>query len=933
MASHAHEHGQAQQPSADLQWTDEQLSKLISPPPADKEPIEPAENGPSDTLRDEEAPEISGDSMGDMYFEAAEHESVVFGVKLKNIHNIEIPATDHEIWTWNVPASNGMFGLFRGKKQVKLGFGRIIALAGDFYSTHEDDNRTPICGAFTSGIQDVNFPPGFEAATRRFRSAVQSLKDDTDRNLVQINDLMDAENHGVDEAQHQATSRNPQNPIYTIANAYHNHECGIPTNTEWWKATMGLKNPKAGLFTWLCYINADHFGSDAVTAYKVGHNEAMRLARSAGQKSSDRERADAFALHYLSDLFSSGHLRTPRRQLHNDRYDEQSMSAARIASGKGEVPIWDFQANYMHDNDSDTGLLVRNELGHQWLCYGDKQFKESWDIVNRARIMHCIQASVTELFQEAFVKNRDEDPNSFIALKLIPQPMLSAGSGPSTDWKSQGWGNYDMHNPAPLWQVNSENNKHAWTMRANINDHSIFERRDATPRAIDTTLGYPKASQECWDAKDSSFRTQGAAPTARPIEGLTSGGFFQIQDLNPGGNQIHTCVNFWGPVSVTTYDRQGQKEENQTFTLRNRIVDFDIKNNSSSVIPLHSTKWHDGNSLSLYRVNLQTGPEGAHVSLSGWSIKNNSPSAPNEPVTFNINHSWAFEAQNRFKDVLVAKLPPTSHANLIRTVMGNFADQHIPSLAVLCFSPAGSLNVSLVADGGSQKIPLTPADLKGVYSFAKRLRVPYGLDQVLLVLSKELGDHTEISLDRIAFGMHGTTTLKGNVQIYKAQGFSQSLLVGDVLDADSDQAVVLLDGPNEQIITVYDFPNGEPQEKSQNRFAQALSSSLIRPYFNALIPTEHPDGTTSGLSILQVSLHNINTSPCLIFRLTDTKTWTTLTSKPIPDTLASDPHYFHIKFLRCSRSSSLQYSTRNAIMEIFSFYGVLGIRRGNGTRV
>lgn len=56
----------------------------------------------------------------------------------------------------------------------------------------------------------------------------------------------------------------------------------------------------------------------------------------------------------------------------------------------------------MHDNDSDTGLLVQNQLGQQWLCYGkyirilvtepslprtgDKQFKESWDIVNRARM-------------------------------------------------------------------------------------------------------------------------------------------------------------------------------------------------------------------------------------------------------------------------------------------------------------------------------------------------------------------------------------------------------------------------------------------------------------------------------------------------------------------------------------------------------------------
>lgn len=30
----------------------------------------------------------------------------------------------------------------------------------------------------------------------------------------------------------------------------------------------------------------------------------------------------------------------------------------------------------MHDNDSDTGLLVRNSNGDQWLCYGKAKV---WD--------------------------------------------------------------------------------------------------------------------------------------------------------------------------------------------------------------------------------------------------------------------------------------------------------------------------------------------------------------------------------------------------------------------------------------------------------------------------------------------------------------------------------------------------------------------------
>lgn len=39
----------------------------------------------------------------------------------------------------------------------------------------------------------------------------------------------------------------------------------------------------------------------------------------------------------------------------------------------------------MHDDDCATGLLVRNEKGDQWIAYGDKQFFEPKNAVNRAK--------------------------------------------------------------------------------------------------------------------------------------------------------------------------------------------------------------------------------------------------------------------------------------------------------------------------------------------------------------------------------------------------------------------------------------------------------------------------------------------------------------------------------------------------------------------
>ena len=127
---------------------------------------------------------------------AAEHESVVFGVKLRNIHGVEIPATDHD--TWSVKASDGNWGIFFPKREVKLTFGRIIALAGDFCSSHMDDNRTPVCGAFFAEKLNLDNPEGWKAAVARFKSAVKSLKDDTDRNLITIGDLINLEKKGTE---------------------------------------------------------------------------------------------------------------------------------------------------------------------------------------------------------------------------------------------------------------------------------------------------------------------------------------------------------------------------------------------------------------------------------------------------------------------------------------------------------------------------------------------------------------------------------------------------------------------------------------------------------------------------------------------------------------------------------------------------------------
>lgn len=132
-------------------------------------------------------------------------------------------------------------------------------------------------------------------------------------------------------------------------------------------------------------------GIDAQEAYVVGHKKALDIAREAGRQSTPGAKDaklkeaycyDAFACHFLTDLFSSGHLRVDRRGLHTSGLGG---AVTQGYSAYKEKPAWDLQAQIMHDDDSATGLMVSNRDGDCWIAYGDKQLMEGHSTVNRWR--------------------------------------------------------------------------------------------------------------------------------------------------------------------------------------------------------------------------------------------------------------------------------------------------------------------------------------------------------------------------------------------------------------------------------------------------------------------------------------------------------------------------------------------------------------------
>lgn len=157
-----------------------------------------------------------------------------------------------------------------------------------------------------------------------------------------------------------------------------------------------------------------------------------------------------YAQHFLSDLFSTGHHRAPRRVLHGGIINTEAAGlptstvnpAAPLITARGDFPpdgpttehstltstgklglptigARDRLSNYMHNEDCANGLLVANALGEQWPAYGDNQLFSEKSIHNLAQSQKAGQAGVDEVYR-VFQTGMIPEPAEFAALKVVP---------------------------------------------------------------------------------------------------------------------------------------------------------------------------------------------------------------------------------------------------------------------------------------------------------------------------------------------------------------------------------------------------------------------------------------------------------------------------------------------------------------------------------
>ncbi|WP_407320306.1 hypothetical protein UQW22_07590 [Isoptericola halotolerans] len=267
-----------------------------------------------------------------------------------------------------------------------LTYGQVVALGGDFYGV---PGEKPISDGAT-----------FADRERLFREAFDTLwRGDRDE-LRAVLALMDEEWQAV-------VVDRPASPERVFG------DLGDSLSYKWNEVTGGAPASegayglwaKPGRFIRLAIANMDHFGADAEKAYLAGHAAACAMAPH------DLNRAlamNAFADHFLTDLFASGHVRTPRRLLNDTAWTGEGALSRQTIGG--------LLSRAMHGEENAVGLHVASgRKPHGWVAYGDRVELEPKAADNLAEAIKATQASFDDVLQAAQV-----GAPAFSAMEYVP---------------------------------------------------------------------------------------------------------------------------------------------------------------------------------------------------------------------------------------------------------------------------------------------------------------------------------------------------------------------------------------------------------------------------------------------------------------------------------------------------------------------------------
>jgi hypothetical protein len=186
----------------------------------------------------------------------------------------------------------------------------------------------------------------------------------------------------------------------------------------------------------LASTNNDHFAADAWFTYAIGHHLAIKQMGIAKTKSNFEEKQiafnkglaiEAFANHFLTDLFAGGHFSNPARAIRNRSMRRDGTTDHSSVPGTAtEVVGQGFGGTFvkaMHDELNAYGNEASNGDGTEWKSFGDGSWANPKFTKGRGVLHDAIQTSVDEVM-DSFWFAGFEIPafGVFAAFKKIPSP-------------------------------------------------------------------------------------------------------------------------------------------------------------------------------------------------------------------------------------------------------------------------------------------------------------------------------------------------------------------------------------------------------------------------------------------------------------------------------------------------------------------------------
>ena len=171
-----------------------------------------------------------------------------------------------------------------------------------------------------------------------------------------------------------------------------------------------------GLYVELATRSDDHFGDAAQRTFLLGQKLALHEALHARGPDDLRFAylLQAYAAHFGGDAFAAGHIRTPKKALHEFCAPQFERFAVR---GFPALLLSGALAKFMHDLDNRSGVYVTARNGLPWMAYGDDSLSRRVGDETIAHAVELLQTAADQL-HHAYAHRHELDPQTYTRQSL-----------------------------------------------------------------------------------------------------------------------------------------------------------------------------------------------------------------------------------------------------------------------------------------------------------------------------------------------------------------------------------------------------------------------------------------------------------------------------------------------------------------------------------